>query len=138
MDDYAILTGGFDTVDGQWDWQDPLGDCGHTRGGDPEIRAANGRHMWHANITAPRLPRAWPGGTAVAVLQTTCGPALADRPAIGGLLLWRDKRDYLWLEVGRFGKRDVDFGGCLDNKDLVIGRGRLPGSRARAGRWGSR
>jgi len=128
LDDYAIVTGGFDTVDGQWDWHDPLGDCGHTGDGDPEIRAANGRHMWHANMTAPRLMRSWPAGTVDGVLQTTCEPALPDRPAIGGLLVWKDKRDYLWLEVGRFGKRDVDFGGCIDNKDLVIGRGRLPGA----------
>jgi hypothetical protein len=41
-------------------------------------------------------------------------------------VLWQDKETYLWLEVGRFGKRDVAFGGCLADKDLVIGRGRLP------------
>ena len=83
--------------------------------------------MLYANLSAPRLLRPWPSDVINAVVQVNCEPALVDRPAIGGLVLWRDKRHFLRLEVGRFGKRDVAFGGSLDNnRDLVIGRGRLP------------
>ncbi|MCJ7737093.1 MAG: hypothetical protein MUQ10_07240, partial [Anaerolineae bacterium] len=123
-----LLLDGIEESRPDWIWEDRFGDCSRRR--DPgkglTIRAANARHLWKMNLSAPRLLRSWPGDVTDAVVQVTCEPALDDRPAIGGLLLWRDKRDYLWLEVGRFGQRDVAFGGCLDNRDLVIGRGRLP------------
>ena len=90
------------------------------------ISAANGRDLWYINQSAPRLVRDVPSVAGGWIVQIGVEPALADRPAIGGLLLWKDKRDYVWLEVGRFGKRDVAFGGCLNNRDLVIGRGQLP------------
>ncbi|MCJ7735970.1 MAG: hypothetical protein MUQ10_01475, partial [Anaerolineae bacterium] len=110
----------------EWSWVDQFGDCRYIADEMVVINAANGRHLWHANLSAPRLLLPLPRGVPDVAVQVACEPELDDRPAIGGLLLWRDKRDYLWLEVGRFGKRDVAFGGCLDNKDLVIGRGRLP------------
>ncbi|MBN1248780.1 MAG: AAA family ATPase [Anaerolineae bacterium] len=117
---------GFDAVPEAWVWEDPFADCAYALDVQGlEIRAANGRHLLHVNLSAPRLLRPVPANTTDLAVQAVCEPALADRPAIGGLLLWKDKRDYLWLEVGRFGKQDIAFGGCLDNRDLVIGRGRL-------------
>ena len=121
-----------------WRWEDTFGDCGYDAGKALVIRATNGRHLGEMNLSAPRLLRDWPADIGAGAVQTTCGPALADRPAIGGLLLWRTKEDYLWLEVGRFGKRDVDFGGCIGNKDLVIGRGRLPGAPGAGWEMGER
>jgi hypothetical protein len=111
----------------EWVWTDPFGDCSYSRDDDVlTLNAANGRHLWYVNLSAPRLTRPLPADITHPVIQTTCEPALDDRPAIGGLLLWKDKENYLWLSIGRFGRRDVAFGGCLDNRDLVIGRGRLP------------
>ena len=61
------------------------------------------------------------------VFQTRCAIPLEDRPAIGGVLLWLSKENYLVLQRSRFGKDQVWFGGCLDNQDLAIGQGRLAG-----------
>ena len=105
---------------------DPLDDCAYKPDGGLVIHAASGRQLWHLNRSAPRLVRTLPPDIENPTFQITCEPALMDRPARGGILLWQNKDNYLWLEVGRFGMRDVAFGGCLDNRDLVIGRGRLP------------
>ena len=61
---------------------------------DLEIRAANGRELWLGNLSAPRLLRPVPQGARWAV-QTVCVPTSSsrDRPVIGGLLLWKDKKD---------------------------------------------
>ncbi|HLH73704.1 MAG TPA: hypothetical protein VKX96_10510, partial [Chloroflexota bacterium] len=87
-----------------------------------EIRAANGRDLWEANLSAPRVVRAVSGDFAA---QTVSGPARADRPGIGGLILWKDERNYVVLERGRWGASDVCLRACLKNEDQVIGRGRL-------------
>ncbi len=106
-----------------WRWEDPFNDCSYTVRNGLGIHAANGRHLWHINLSAPRLLRQASGDLA---LQTTCGPVSGDRPAIGGLLLWKDEQHYLHLDWGLFGANDVSFMGCIGNQDVVIGRGRLP------------
>jgi len=108
-----------------WSWIDSYGDCDYSQGTALEMRASNGRGLRGINWSAPRLMRDLPVALAGVVAQVTCEPALADRPAIGGLLLWRSQHDYLWLEVGRFGPGDVALGGCQDRKDFIAGRGRL-------------
>lgn len=59
-------------------------------------------------------------------MQTTCAPVSDARPAIDGLLLWKDRENYLRLDRGATGERDILFSGCLRNQDVVIGRGRIP------------
>jgi DNA-binding SARP family transcriptional activator/regulation of enolase protein 1 (concanavalin A-like superfamily) len=106
-----------------WRWEDPFEDCSYAVQNGLEIRAANGRHLWRVNLSAPRLLRQASGDLAA---QATCEPVLEDRPAIGGLLLWKDEQHYLHLDWGLLGESDVSFMGCIDNRDVVIGRGRLP------------
>jgi tetratricopeptide (TPR) repeat protein len=111
----------------EWSWEDPFGDCNYRmEEAALTLNAANGRHLWYVNVSAPRLLRPLPADVTDPVIQATCEPALDDRPAIGGLLLWHDDENYLWLDIGRFERRDVAFGGCLENRDRVIGRGLLP------------
>jgi len=105
-----------------WGWHDPFNDCSFTVGNGLEIRAANGRDLWHINLSAPRLLRPVSGDFAA---QTVCVPALDDRPAIGGILLWKDQQNYLRIDQGTRGRYEINFSGCIDNKDLIIGRGRL-------------
>jgi regulation of enolase protein 1 (concanavalin A-like superfamily) len=62
-------------------------------------------------------------------VQTTCVPISGEKPAIGGILIWKDKENWLCLERGDLGTNEISFRGCLDNKDLVFGRGRLPSER---------
>jgi predicted ATPase/class 3 adenylate cyclase/regulation of enolase protein 1 (concanavalin A-like superfamily) len=109
-------------------WHDPFEDCAYTVDNHGvEIRAANARDLWRVNRSAPRLLRPIAGDL---VVQTACAPALADRPYMGGLLLWQNEQNYLNLEIGTFGERDIILRGCLDNEDVIIGRGLLPSEPA--------
>jgi hypothetical protein len=121
-----LIADDFTSVSNNWVWDDPFGGCTYTPGAGLTIRAVNARYLWHMALSAPRLLRPLPASVTNPAIQINCEPAMGDRPAIGGLLLWKDKENYLWLEMGRYGTRDAAFGGCLDNRDLVIGRGRLP------------
>jgi regulation of enolase protein 1 (concanavalin A-like superfamily) len=105
-----------------WTWVDPFGDCSYVVDNSLEIRAVNGRDLWFVNWSAPRFMRVQAGDLAI---QTVCSPVSDDKPAIGGLLLWKDEKNYLHLDWGVFGGRAITFMGCVDNKDLAIGRGRL-------------
>jgi tetratricopeptide (TPR) repeat protein len=122
-----------------WVWHDPFGHCSYsaadTIGDGLEIHAANGRDLWHINLSAPRVLRPAPAGPHWA-LQTVCVAVSLEQPAIGGLLLWQDKENYLRLDMGTRGADEISLQGCLENEDLVIGRGRLPVS-APAGEQGS-
>jgi tetratricopeptide (TPR) repeat protein len=109
-----------------WSWQDPFGDCSYTIQQGLEIKAANGRDLWWLNLSAPRLLRPAAGDLAV---ETVCLPASSDKLAVGGLLLWKDERNYLRLDRGEWGPYEISFHGCIDKQDLRIGRGRLPAER---------
>jgi DNA-binding SARP family transcriptional activator len=122
----SLLVDAIQPASPRWSWHNSFKDCTYQADPNLTLQAANARHLWQMNRSAPRLTHPLTDIANGHVVQVSCEPALEDRPAIGGLLLWRDNKNYLWLEVGRFGERDVAFGGCLDNEDLVIGRGRLP------------
>jgi regulation of enolase protein 1 (concanavalin A-like superfamily) len=115
-----------DTLSDDWVWNDPFDDCSFAAHDGLEIRAANGRDLWYLNLSAPRILRAASGDSAV---QTVCLPASEKKPAIGGILLWKDDRNFLRLDRGTRGRYEVSFTGCFDNKDIIIGRGRLPSER---------
>jgi tetratricopeptide (TPR) repeat protein len=122
------------TLSADWGWEDPFGDCSFTVQNGLEIHAVNGRNLLGPNLSAPRLLRAVSNvlgevdGANFAV-QTTCVPISGEKPAIGGILIWKDKENWLCLERGDLGTNEISFRGCLDNKDLVFGRGRLPSER---------
>ena len=44
---------------------------------------------------------------------------------LAGFFLWKDPENYLRLDRGRWGAREIAFGGCLSNEDVIIGRGQL-------------
>jgi tetratricopeptide (TPR) repeat protein len=116
-----------DVLGPDWTWVDPLDDCWFRVRQGLEIHAANRRRLWHINLSAPRVLCPALGDLAV---QTVCGPIsdemAADVPACGGLLMWVDRENYVWLDVGTGGAREVMFGSCISNVDQVTGRGRLP------------
>ena len=109
-----------------WVWHDPLGDCTFTLRHGLEIEAANDRDLYHLNLSAPRLLRPASGELGV---EAICLAASAAKPAIGGLLLWKDRENYLRLERGTRGPDELVFRGCLADSDGIIGRGRLPSDR---------
>jgi hypothetical protein len=125
-DPFAESTSPDCALSSDWDWHDLYDDCSFrvVAGSGLEIHAANGRDLWNVNLSAPRLLRNAPENTDWAA-QTICSPASADKPSIGGLLLWQDQENYLRLDRGTAGEREIAFQGCIGNQDLIIGRGRL-------------
>jgi hypothetical protein len=89
------------------------------------IHAANGRALWKTNQSAPRFVRSASGDV---IVQTACEPAFSveERPAIGGLVLWKDSNHFLRVDRGRFGPEDILFLGNLGGQPSFFGRGRLP------------
>jgi len=113
-----------------WTWHDSLGGCRTTWRQGLTIEAGNGRDLWRLNQSAPRLlyalsslPADSRSGIAV---EATSSPAAADKPAIGGLVLWVDPTNYLRLDRGLNGPNEMTLIGCLDDRDVILGRGRLP------------
>jgi hypothetical protein len=74
------------------------------------------------NWSAPRMLQSVSGSFGI---QTVCLPVTDDKPAMGGLLFWVDSENYLRLDRGAFGKCDIGFTGCMEGKEIAIGRGRL-------------
>jgi len=118
---------GVDTSSPSWVWEDPYGDCAYEAGAVLVIRAANGRELAGTNLSAPCLLRHLPNPGSDVVVQVAVAPALGDRPGIGGLVLWKDKINYLLLELGRIGQREVLLGAWVDGQFDLVGRVRMPG-----------
>lgn len=116
----------YKTLEGDWTWCDPFGDCSYVVRDALTIYAVNGRDLWDINKSAPRLMRDLSIGVSDFIVQVMSAQVSDDYPAVGGLLLWSNDQNYLWLQRGRYGRHDIVFGGCLNNKDVIVGRGRLP------------
>ncbi len=115
-----------------WSWGDPFGDCSYTTADGLEIHAANGRDLRFTNLSAPRLLRSASGDWAIqAVCAPVSGPPHDGRPCLGGLLLWKDRDNFLRLDRGVTDENGVLFSGCLENRDILVGRGRLVSRDAR-------
>ena len=111
-----------------WSWNDPYGDCSYAvdDGGAIIYASHYYRDLWFNNVSTPRLMRPVRGDF---VAETVCGVACEDRPAMGGLVLWQDARNFLRLAWGAHGPHTLDLMGCLDGRDLYLGRGCLPAER---------
>jgi tetratricopeptide (TPR) repeat protein len=115
-----------------WSWHDPIGDCSFrtttSEGDGVVLLAANNRGLAYINHSAPRLlHRLEAMETATGfVLAAIAVPAAEDRPATGGLLLWVDEDNFVRLDWGKLGPRDVALLACKRGQDMLIGRGRLP------------
>ncbi|MBV7338078.1 AAA family ATPase [Chloroflexi bacterium TSY] len=112
-------------ANGLWTWHDHFGDCAYDLEKGLTIYAANERYLWYVNQSAPRFMCQAEGDL---VVQTRCVSASPEMPAIGGLLLWLDAQNYLLLNYGQVGEFSLGFGGLIDGQDLLVGRGRLPGT----------
>jgi class 3 adenylate cyclase/tetratricopeptide (TPR) repeat protein len=103
-------------------WIDRFGDCSYVSGETIEIRAANGRDLWWTNLSAPRLVFEVSDNFA---FQLVCSPISPHVPAIGGIVVWKNESNYLRLDWGTRGPNEVSFSGCMDEKDIIVGRGRI-------------
>ncbi len=105
-----------------WTWNDPFDDCSFALSKGLDMRAANGRDLWYLNLSAPRILRSVSGDFSA---QTICIPVSEEKPCIGGILLWKDDKNFLRLDRGTRGRYEVSFTGCIRNRDVIIGRGKL-------------
>ena len=111
-------------VDESYVWIDEFDDCSYRLTDDGvEIHSANGRDLNGTNNSAPRLMREISGDFAV---ETIVSPISNEKPQIGGILLWKDKSNFLRLERGYWGKRTVSYSGCVDGKPYNCSHGFLP------------
>ncbi len=112
------------TLTNPWRWVDTYKDCSYTIDHGLTINAANERNFHHINRSAPRMVYSIPLKGDF-TLQTKCQPCPDEKPAIGGLLVWQNEKNWLCLEIGARGEDEVIFRGFKDNHDTVFGRGRL-------------
>ena len=120
-----------ESLSADWVTEDPFGDCSFVVQDGLEIHAANGRDLWINNMSAPRILCPVLAVTnqiegADFAAQTVCTQVCSEKPAIGGILLWRNRENWLRLDRGTLCSGEISFRGCLGNEDRVIGRGCLP------------
>jgi len=109
-----------------WRWIDPLGGSRFEVHRGLAVHARNGRGLWQANLSAPRLLRPVEGDASIAVRVGMAPEGAA--PAMGGLLLWRTEQDYVRIIWGEAGTRSILVAACTDNVDRAWGAGALAGA----------
>ena len=118
-----------------WQWEDPLDDCELLINQGITLRAANGRSLRDANRSAPRLWCARSGDFALQTmaLQTMGGETAAEVfPALGGLIVWQNNDNYVYLDWGSFGPQEVRLMAMIEHQQHALGRGWLPAHAASA------
>ena len=117
-----------ETIDPSWSWMDEFGDCACkiVDAGRLGICAANGRSLGGLNLSAPRLMREISGDFAVEVCVSS---ASDEKPQMGGLLVWKDRDNFLRFEIGVHGQHEVRLHGYVGGKYQVAGRGLLSSGR---------
>jgi tetratricopeptide (TPR) repeat protein/regulation of enolase protein 1 (concanavalin A-like superfamily) len=111
-------------MDSSWVWIDEFGDCACkiSEANGLEIHAANRRDLLELNLSAPRFMREISGDFAV----EACISATTDeKPQIGGLLVWKDRDNFLRFDKGVYGQHEIRLHVCKDGQQQKIGRGFL-------------
>ena len=118
------------TLEPGWQWIDPKGDCTKnldTHHGSLRIAIASGRHdLWteRNDFYAPRLMREMDGDFT---LETKTVGVRHD----GGLLVWKDARNYVRFERGIHFKNNLYFGAAVDGNFIVIASDYVEGDEVR-------
>ena len=99
-----------------------MGECSYDTENGLQLHASNNCHLCQINWNAPRILR--PIDEDIAV-EPVCNPFGDDRPYAGGVVIWKDESNYLYVVRGEFGKNDIAFMGCIGGREALIGRGRL-------------
>jgi predicted ATPase/class 3 adenylate cyclase/regulation of enolase protein 1 (concanavalin A-like superfamily) len=109
----------------EWQWINPRGDCSYELNSESswlEIRAAFGCDLWQDNFNAPRLLQEISDDFAI---ETKIASADEKTPAVGGLLVWKDKDNFIRFEKGMRGKNNFELSGSVNGKLNHFGRGML-------------
>ena len=110
----------------EWQWVNPRDDCSYefsTESSWLEIRAASGCDLYpENNFDAPCLLQGISGNFAI---ETKMASAEKDTPTAGGLLVWKDKDNYIRFERGMHGKNEIGLFGNINGEWSYLGRGML-------------
>jgi hypothetical protein len=110
----------------EWRWINPKGDCScNLSDGWLEMRAALGRNLYGGNLNAPRLMLEISGDFAI---ETKMAPVSEDMLKVGGLLVWKDERNFIRFEKGMNGKHEIGLSSNVDGDWQYSGRGLLVSS----------
>jgi len=74
-------------------------------------------------VSAPRLVREITGDFAI---EVCISPASDQKPQIGGLLIWKDDKNYVCFERGKSNPYGLRFFGYINKEQRMVGRGFLP------------
>jgi len=128
----------FEAVDPSWIWVDEFGDCSYriVEAGGLEVCAANGRDLYELNFSAPRLMREISEDFAIEVCVSPASDnelaaRSTEKPQMGGLLVWKDRDNFLRFEKGVQGQHEIRLEGYVGGEYQVAGRGLLLGGRDR-------
>ena len=91
------------------------------------MRATSGRNLFAGNFSsnAPRLVMEIAGDFATQIMMS---PVSKDIPSVGGLLLWKDERNFIRFEKGLYGEHEIGFSSNIDGDWQYFGRGLLKSS----------
>lgn len=110
----------------RWRWINPRGDCSYSiSGGRLEMRSAPGRNLFGGNLNAPRLMIETSGDFT---METKMMPVSKDTLSVGGLLVWKDDRNFIRFEKGMHGEHEIGFSSNIDGDWQYYGRGLLKSS----------
>jgi predicted ATPase/class 3 adenylate cyclase len=111
----------------EWEWVDPGGDssCSLSKeSGWMELRAASGSEL-RRKIDAPRLLQEISGDFAAEIKTKS---ASGDLPSVGGILVWKDRENYIPFERLMQSERlehEIGLYGIVQGEGNLFGRGRL-------------
>jgi class 3 adenylate cyclase/tetratricopeptide (TPR) repeat protein/regulation of enolase protein 1 (concanavalin A-like superfamily) len=115
----------FGELKSEWQWIDPRGDCSYSiSDGWLELRSASGRNLFGGNLNAPRLVLEISGDFAIETKIIVS----EDMPSVGGLLVWKDERNFIRFEKGLHGEHEMGFSSNIDGDWQYYGRGLLVSS----------
>jgi regulation of enolase protein 1 (concanavalin A-like superfamily) len=92
-----------------------------TANGWLEMRSASGRNLHGGNLNAPRLMLEISGDFAIETKMMVSD----DMPSVGGLLVWKDERNFIRFEKGLHGEHEIGFSSNIDGDWHYYGRGLL-------------
>ncbi|MBM3212383.1 tetratricopeptide repeat protein, partial [Candidatus Poribacteria bacterium] len=110
----------------EWQWVNPKGDCSYELNIEIPclvIHAASGCDLYSgSNLDAPRLMQGFSGDFAI---ETKMAYAKEKMPTVGGLLIWKDKDNFIRFERGMNGSNEIGLSGNINGKWDHFGRGML-------------
>ena len=112
-------------LDPRWQWTSPRDDCSYdltSETGGLVIWAASGCDLYRSNFDAPRLTQEISGDFAIG---TKMAPISEETPTVGGLLIWKDKDNYIRFERGTHGENEIHLSGSIEGEGDLFGRGML-------------